>query len=53
MMRHEIGIMWGDGQREHRGIDLVDYGQVGGYSAMARTVGLPTGIAAHMVLNGQ
>jgi len=53
MMRHEIGIMWGDGQREHRGIDLVDYGQVGGYSAMARTVGLPTGIAAHMVLNGE
>lgn len=53
LMRHDIGIMWGDGQREHRGIDLVSYGQVGGYSAMAKTVGLPTGIAARMVLSGE
>lgn len=53
LMRHEIGIKWGDGKKEHRGIDLVNYGDVDGFSAMARTVGLPTGIAARMVLTGE
>ena len=52
LMRHEIGIKWGDGKKEFRGIDLVNYGDVDGFSAMARTVGLPTGIAARMVLTG-
>ena len=53
LMRHEIGIQWGDGKQERRGIDLVNYGQLGGFSAMAKTVGLPTGIAARMILSGK
>ncbi|XP_005100303.1 alpha-aminoadipic semialdehyde synthase, mitochondrial [Aplysia californica] len=53
LMRHEVGIQWGDGKREHRGIDLVNYGDPNGFSAMARTVGLPTGIAARMILAGE
>ena len=33
-------------------ISLVAYGDPDGYSAMARTVSIPTAIAADMVLNG-
>lgn len=53
LMRHDIGIQWGDGKQEHRCIDLSSYGDVGGFSAMAKTVGLPTGIAARMILTGE
>ncbi|KAI8782365.1 alpha-aminoadipic semialdehyde synthase mitochondrial [Biomphalaria glabrata] len=53
LMRHDIGIQWGDGKKEKRSIDLVSYGDVGGFSAMAKTVGLPTGIAARMILTGE
>jgi len=31
---------------------LIEYGQPGGYSAMARTVGLPVAVATELVLNG-
>ncbi|XP_059138929.1 alpha-aminoadipic semialdehyde synthase, mitochondrial-like [Physella acuta] len=53
LMRHDIGIQWGDGKMEERSIDLVSYGDIGGFSAMAKTVGLPTGIAARMILTGE
>lgn len=53
LMHHEVGVLWPDGQREQRLIDLVSYGDVGGHSAMAKTVGLPTGIATKMILNGE
>ena len=53
IMRHNIGIEWPDGTNEERYINLVVYGDPNGYSAMAKTVGYPTGIAAKMVLNGE
>ena len=53
LMHHDIGILWPDGQREQRRIDLVSYGDINGSSAMAKTVGLPTAIATKMVLDGQ
>ncbi|KAK3738778.1 hypothetical protein RRG08_035658 [Elysia crispata] len=53
LMRHDVGIEWGDRKKEHRSIDFVSYGDAGKTSAMAKTVGLPTGIAARMILNGE
>lgn len=56
VLRHEVGIRWGDGRREERGINFVAYGQPainGGHSAMAVTVGFPAAIAAKMILDGE
>ena len=40
-------------QSETRHIDLTLYGEVNGFTAMARTVGWPTAIAAKMILRGK
>lgn len=56
ILRHDIGIIWADGRREARGINLVVYGEPAekdGHSAMARTVGFPAAIAAKMILDGE
>lgn len=53
LMHHDIGVQWLDGSRERRQVSLVAYGEENGYSAMAKTVGLPTGIATKMVLEGE
>lgn len=53
ILRHEVGIMWPDGRRELRGINVVSYGDADGYSAMSKTVGYPAAIAAKMVLDGR
>ncbi|XP_054153876.1 alpha-aminoadipic semialdehyde synthase, mitochondrial-like [Oppia nitens] len=53
IMRHNIGIEWPDGSKEQKNINFVVYGDPNGYSAMAKTVGYPAGIAAKMVLNGE
>lgn len=53
LMHHDVGVLWPDGQREQRRIDLVSYGDINGSSAMAKTVGLPTAIAVKMILDGQ
>nr|CAD7265330.1 unnamed protein product [Timema shepardi] len=52
ILTHEIGILWPDGSRELRGIHLVSYGEPG-CTAMSRAVGIPTAIAAKMVLDGE
>ena len=47
-------IRWPDGRKEDRGINLVCYGSSDpntGYTAMAKTVGLPCAIATRMVLD--
>ena len=41
----QVVIKWPDNRRENRGINLVCYGDPKGYSAMAKTVGLPCAIA--------
>ncbi|KAJ1523300.1 hypothetical protein ONE63_001179 [Megalurothrips usitatus] len=53
ILRHDVDILWPDGRRELRGINLVAYGDPNGHSAMARTVGFPAAIAAKMVLDGE
>lgn len=49
----KVLIRWPDRRREHRGINLVSYGNSdpSGYSAMAKTVGFPCAIATRMVLD--
>ncbi|XP_065498897.1 alpha-aminoadipic semialdehyde synthase, mitochondrial isoform X3 [Caloenas nicobarica] len=53
VMRNEIGLRHPSGHLEDKFIDLVVYGDNEGYSAMAKTVGYPTAIAAKMVLDGE
>ena len=52
-MRHDIGVEWPDQGSEMQHVDFVVYGDANRYSAMAATVGFPTGIAAKMVLEGK
>ena len=49
ILQHEIETER-DGASERIRATLIEYGERGGVSAMARTVGLPTGIAARLVL---
>lgn len=53
VMRNEIGIRHPSGHLEDKSISLVVYGDDKGYSAMAKTVGYPTAVAAKMVLEGE
>uniref|UniRef100_A0A8C8SIC3 Alpha-aminoadipic semialdehyde synthase, mitochondrial n=1 Tax=Pelusios castaneus TaxID=367368 RepID=A0A8C8SIC3_9SAUR len=53
VMRNEIGMRHPSGHLETKFINLVVYGDDKGYSAMAKTVGYPTAIAAKMVLDGE
>lgn len=53
MLYHDIGILWPGNRYEKKLVTLVSYGEVNGYTAMAKTVGIPAAIAANMVLNGK
>ena len=53
MLRHEVLILWPDGKREQRSINLVEYGEIDGHSAMAKAVGFPAAIASKMILDGE
>lgn len=53
VMRDSFGIRHPSGHLENKTIDLVVYGDVNGFSAMAKTVGLPTAMAARMLLDGK
>jgi saccharopine dehydrogenase (NADP+, L-glutamate forming) len=50
VLRHEIGATYPDGSKEKFTSTLLDFGQPGGDSAMARTVGLPAAICARLIL---
>jgi saccharopine dehydrogenase (NADP+, L-glutamate forming)/spermidine synthase len=52
VMQHEITGEYPSGTREMVTSTLVAFGEPGGDSAIARTVGLPSAIAATMVLDG-
>lgn len=52
-MHHEIGYKLSNGQNETKTIDFIHYGEMNGHTAMAKTVGLPTAIAAKMVLESR
>lgn len=55
MLQHKFGIEHADGTKEVRTSTLVEYGAPegsGGYSAMAKLVGVPCAVAVKQVLNG-
>ncbi|KAI9375292.1 Saccharopine dehydrogenase [Aspergillus egyptiacus] len=52
MLQHKFGIEHKDGSKEVRTSTLCEYGVPGGYSAMAKTVGIPCGVAVKLVLDG-
>lgn len=53
ILRNEVGLRHPTGELETRQISLVVYGDAGGFSAMAKTVGYPAAIAARMLLDGE
>lgn len=53
VLRHELGVTWSDGKKEKREVTMTVRGDPASHTAMARTVGLPTAIAAKMVLDGE
>ena len=50
IMHHNIEYTWPNGVKEVKSVDFIQYGDVNKFTAMAKTVGLPTAIAAKMVL---
>ncbi|TGZ85533.1 Apo Saccharopine reductase [Ascodesmis nigricans] len=53
MLQHRFEIELKDGKKETRTSTLVEYGDPnGGYTAMAKTVGVPCAVATKLVLNG-
>lgn len=52
VLQHKFGIEWANGEEEVRTSTLVDYGDVKGYSSMAKLVGVPCAVAAQQVLDG-
>ncbi|MCJ1482935.1 Saccharopine dehydrogenase [NADP(+), L-glutamate-forming] [Schaereria dolodes] len=52
MLQHKFEIEHKDGRKETRTSTLVEYGDPNGYSAMAKLVGIPCGIAVKQVLDG-
>ena len=56
MLQHKFAIEHKDGSKETRTSTLCEYGEPvgsGGYSAMARLVGVPCAVAVLMVLGGE
>ena len=56
MLQHKFGIEHASGKKETRTSTLCDYGEPegsGGYSAMARLVGVPCAVATLMILDGE
>lgn len=54
MLQHKFVVEWADGKQDTITSTLELYGEPtgSGYSAMARTVGIPCGIASQLVLDG-
>ncbi|KAL8759823.1 MAG: hypothetical protein Q9199_000470 [Rusavskia elegans] len=52
ILQHKFVVEWQDGNKETSTSTLELYGDVDGYSAMAKSVGVTCGIAAQLVLEG-
>ncbi|KAJ0297366.1 hypothetical protein COL516b_010783 [Colletotrichum fioriniae] len=53
MLQHKFVVEWKDGSRETITSTLELFGEPGGYSAMARTVGVTCGIATQLLLDSE
>jgi saccharopine dehydrogenase (NADP+, L-glutamate forming) len=55
ILQHKFEVKYPDEGRRREQITttLIDYGEAGGFTAMARTVGMPVGIAAKLILTGE
>ena len=53
LLQHTFEITWADGRTETRTSSLEAYGEPNGYSAMAKLVGVPCGMAVQFVLEGK
>ena len=53
VLHHEIDAVFDDGSKERTLSTFVHYGQPGGLTAMAHTVGLPAALGARMLLDGR
>lgn len=53
VLRNDVGLRHPTGELETKHLSLVVYGEPGGFSAMAKTVGYPAAIAARMLLDGE
>lgn len=54
IMQHEFGFVHRtNGQKKQLFSTLVSFGDVGGYSAMAKTVGLPAAMGTEMLLKSK
>ncbi|KAI9312128.1 saccharopine dehydrogenase [Dichotomocladium elegans] len=52
-LQHRFEIELKDGTHQTRTSTLIEYGVPGGFSAMAKTVGVPCGIATQLILDGK
>lgn len=52
-LQHRFEIELKDGSRQTRTSTLVEYGDPNKYTAMAKTVGVPCGIAVQLILDGK
>lgn len=52
-MFHELVVSSKSGARQRLTSTLIEYGNPTGYSAMAKTVGIPAAMATEMVILGQ
>ena len=52
-LQHKFDIEHANGEHETRTSTLCEYGDPAGYSAMAKTVGIPCGVAVMQVLEGK
>ena len=53
VLYHLLKVENSDGTKEDHIATLIAYGESNGYSAMAKTVGIPCAIASQMILDGQ
>ncbi|MBI2380984.1 MAG: saccharopine dehydrogenase NADP-binding domain-containing protein [Gammaproteobacteria bacterium] len=53
VLHHKFVIRKTDGSVERKTSTLIAYGEAGGYTAMAKTVGIPAALAAQLILDGK
>ncbi|KAI8068025.1 saccharopine dehydrogenase [Gongronella butleri] len=52
-LQHRFEIEWANGEKETRTSTLIEFADPNGFQAMAKTVGVPCGIATQLILDGK